>query len=165
MDFYDLVNPSDFGELYRHQLKQTISAYNPTQIVLGEALQNAIDAIVEADGTSHEITINFDLDNRSVKVIDTGIGFPNDPKLLFLGGGTKRHGDIRLFGFVGVGIKVVLFSSQKFSIRGYSNDGAFCYEISDAYQFDKDPSPNLRVPKKFTTDPSPLEKGTEVYYQ
>ena len=112
MEYYDLLNPSDFSELYRHQLKQTISAYNPTQIVLGEALQNAIDAIVEADGTSHEITIDLDLDERTVKVIDTGIGFPNDPKLLFLGGGTKRDGNPRLFGFVGVGIKVVLFSSK-----------------------------------------------------
>lgn len=165
MESYDLLNPSDFSELYRHQLKQTISAYNPTQIVLGEALQNAIDAIVEADSTSHEITINLDLDNRSVKVTDTGIGFPNDPKLLFLGGGTKRHGDPRLFGFVGVGIKVVLFSSKKFSIRGHSSDGAFCYEISDAYQFDKDPPPNLHVPNQFPIDSSALKRGTEVYYQ
>lgn len=165
MEYYNLLNPSNFSELYRHQLKQTISAYNPTQIVLGEALQNAIDAIVEADGTSHKITINLDLDSRSVKVTDTGIGFPNDPKLLFLGGGTKRHGDPRLFGFVGVGIKVVLFSSKKFSIRGHSNNEAFRYEISDAYQFDKDPPPKLHVPNQFLTDSSPLKKGTEVYYQ
>jgi hypothetical protein len=161
----DLLNPSDFSELYRHQLKQTISAYSPTQIVLGEALQNAIDAIVEADGTSHEITIDLDLDKRSVKVTDTGIGFPNNPKLLFLGGGTKRDGNPRLFGFVGVGIKVVLFSSKKFSIRGHSNDGAFCYEISNAYQFEKDPPPNLPAPSQFSNDLSPLKKGTEVYYQ
>ena len=166
MEYYDLLNPSDFSELYRHQLKQTISAYNPTQIVLGEALQNAIDAIVEADGTSHEITIDLDLDERTVKVTDTGIGFPNDPKLLFLGGGTKRHGDPRLFGFVGVGIKVVLFSSKKFSIRGHSNDESFSYEISNAYQFNNDPSLNLRVPSRFLKDDSsPLDKGTEVYYQ
>ena len=165
MEYYDLLNPSDFSELYRHQLKQTISAYNPTQIVLGEALQNAIDAIVEADGTSHEITIDLDLDERTVKVTDTGIGFPNNPKLLFLGGGTKRDGNPRLFGFVGVGIKVVLFSSQKFSIRGCPIDGAFCYEIPDAYQFDKNPSPNLHVPRQFPKDPSPIKKGTEVYYQ
>ena len=171
MEYYDLLNPtgfserSDFSKHYRHQLKQTISAYNPTQIVLGEALQNAIDAIVEADGTSHEIIINLDLDNRSVKVADTGIGFPNDPKLLFLGGGTKRHGNPRLFGFVGVGIKVVLFSSNKFSIRAHSNDGAFRYEISDAYQFDKDPPPILRVPKQLLTDSPSLKRGTEVYYQ
>lgn len=165
MESLDLLNPSDLSEHYRHQLKQTISAYNPTQIVLGEALQNAIDAVVEADGTAHEITIDLDLDQRSVTVTDTGIGFPNNPKLLFLGGGTKRDGNPRLFGFVGVGLKVVLFSSKKFSIRGHSNDGSFRYEIPNAYQFNKDPSPNLHVPSQFPNDPSPLKKGTEVYYQ
>ena len=165
MESLDLLNPSDLREHYRHQLKQTIRAYNSTQIVLGEALQNAIDAVVEADGTSHEIAIDLDLDKRSVKVTDTGIGFPNNPKLLFLGGGTKREGNPRLFGFVGVGIKVVLFSSQKFRIRGHSDNGGFCYEISDAYQFDKDPSPTLHVPSQFPNDSFPLKKGTEVYYQ
>ena len=163
---FDLLNPAtEFRENYLHQLKQTIVAYNPTQIVLGEALQNAIDAIVEADGISHEIIIDLDLDNKSVKVTDTGIGFPNDPKLLFLGGGTKRDGNPRLFGFVGVGIKVVLFSSKKFSIRAHSHDESFHYEISDAYQFDKEPPPNLPAPDQFCKDPSPLKKGTEIYYQ
>ena len=131
MEYLDLLNPSDLREHYRHQLKQTISAYNPTQIVLGEALQNAIDAIVEADGTGHEINIDLDLDQKAVKVTDTGVGFQNDPSLLFLGGGTKRDGNSRLFGFVGVGIKVVLFSSKEFRIRSHSKDGAFSYEISD----------------------------------
>ena len=57
MEDLDLLNPSDLREHYCHQLKQTISAYNPTQIVLGEALQNAIDAIVEADGAAHETIV------------------------------------------------------------------------------------------------------------
>ena len=165
MEYLDLLNPSDLREHYRHQLKQTISAYNPTQIVLGEALQNAIDAIVEADGASHEITIELDLDKKSVTVTDTGIGFQNDPKLLFLGGGTKRHGNPRLFGLVGVGIKVVLFSSKEFCLRARSDSGAFRYEISDAYQFENDPPPQLQVPGQFPNDASPLNQGTELYYR
>ena len=165
MEYLDLLNPSDLRDHYRHQLKQTISAYNPTQIVLGEALQNAIDAIVEADGAIHEINIDLDLDQKAVKVTDTGVGFQNDPRLLFLGGGTKRHGDRRLFGFVGVGIKVVLFSSKEFHLRACSNSGAFSYKISNAYQFEKDPPPPLQVPSQFPADPSPLDNGTELYYQ
>ena len=166
MESLDLLNPSDLSEHYRHQLRQTISAYNPTQIVLGEALQNALDAIVEADdGVSHEININLDLDQRAVTVTDTGIGFPNDPSLLFLGGGTKRSGNPKLFGLVGVGIKVVLFSSKEFRLRANSDQGAFRYEISEAYQFEKDPPPNLQAPSQFPDDPSPLNNGTEVYYR
>ena len=161
-----LGSPSGLHEYYQHQLRQTINAYNSTQIVLGEALQNAIDAIVGADdGISHEININLDLDQKSVTVTDNGIGFPNDPSLLFLGGGTKRPGSRKLFGLVGVGIKVVLFSSKEFRLRSNSDQGAFRYEISDAYQFEKDPPPNLQVPSQFPHDLSPLNNGTEVYYR
>ena len=165
MESLDLLNPSDLSVHYRHLLRQTIRAYNPTQIVLGEALQNAIDAVVEADGAIHEIIIDLDLDQKSVTITDTGVGFPNNPKLLFLGGGTKRHGNPRLFGFVAVGIKVVLFSSKEFRIRAHPADGEFCYQISDAYQFEKAPPPNLQVPSQFPRDSSPLQVGTEVYYQ
>jgi anti-sigma regulatory factor (Ser/Thr protein kinase) len=166
MESLDLLNPSNLSEHYQHQLRQTISAYSPTQIVLGEALQNAIDAIVEADdGVAHKISINLDLDQRTVTVTDTGIGFPNDPSLLYLGGGTKRSGSRKLFGLVGVGIKVVLFSSKEFRIRARSDQGAFRYEISDAYQFEKDPPPNLQAPSQFPDDPSPLNNETEVYYR
>ena len=166
MESIDLLNPSDLREHYRHQLRQTISAYNPTQIVLGEALQNAIDAIVEAnDGGPHEININLDLDQSAVTITDNGGGFPNDPKLLFLGGGTKRSGNPKLFGLVGVGIKVVLFSSKKFRIRANSDQGAFHYEIVDAYKFDNESPPDLEVPSQFETDLSPSSNGTEVHYQ
>ena len=163
----DLLNPSDLSDHYRHLLRQTISAYNPTQIVLGEALQNAIDAIVEIDdGAPHEITINLDLDQSTITITDNGNGFPNDPSLLFLGGGTKRSGNPKLFGLVGVGIKVVLFSSKEFRLRANSDDRAFRYEISDAYKFDTDPTIELKVPEEqFPDDPSPLNHGTEVHYR
>ena len=166
MEYLDLLNPSDLQDHYLHQLKQTIRAYNSTQVVLGEALQNAIDAVVQANGSEHEITIKLNFDQRSVTVTDDGIGFPNDPNLLFLGGGRKRHGDRKLFGFVGVGLKVVVFSSKNFYLRAHSDDGAFHYEIQNAYKFDSDSPPKLQVPKVFIEDSSPLPMyGTEVNYQ
>ena len=166
MEYLDLLNPSDLRDHYRHQLKQTIRAYNPTQVVLGETLQNAIDAVVQANGAEHKITIRLNFDQRSVTVTDDGIGFPNDPSLLFLGGGRKRHGDRKLFGFVGVGLKVVLFSSIKFRLRAHSDDGAFDYEIQNAYKFDNDSPPDLQVPTVFPRDSSPLSgRGTEVNCQ
>ena len=166
MESLDLLNPSDLSEHYRHQLKQTISAYNPTQIVLGEALQNAIDAVVEADGAAHKINIDLDLDQKAVTVTDTGVGFPNDPSLLFLGGGTKRHGKRHLFGLVGVGLKVILFSSKEFRLRACFGNTAFRYEISDAYKFEHESPPPLQAPRQFPDDPSPLDiSATEVHYQ
>ena len=166
MEYLDLLNPSDLREHYRHQLKQTISAYDSTQVVLGETLQNAIDAVVQANGAEHKISIRLNFDQRSITVIDDGIGFPNDPSLLFLGGGRKRHGDRKLFGFVGVGLKVVLFSSKRFRLRAHSDDGAFDYEIQNAYKFDSDSPPDLQVPTVFPRDSSPLStRGTEVNCQ
>ena len=167
MEYLNLLNPSNLYEHYQHQLKQTISAYNPTQIVLGEALQNAIDAIVEVDdGISHEIKINLDFDQRVVTVADNGVGFQNDPSLLFLGGGTKRSGNGKLFDFVGVGLKVVLFSSKEFSLRSRRNDEHLKFEIQDAYLFSRDSPPDLRVPPVFPQDSSPLStQGTEISYQ
>ena len=162
----DLLNPSDLREHYRHQLKQTINAYNSTQIVLGEALQNAIDAIVETDdGDPHEINITLNLDQSAVTVTDDGVGFQNNPGLLFLGGGTKSAGNRKLFGLIGVGIKVVLFSSQEFRLRANSNDGAFRYKLPNAYQFGNNPPPDLKVPSRFCEDPSPLHRGTELHYR
>ena len=122
---YNLLNPHEhLQKNYLHQLKHTIDAYNPTQIVIGETLQNAIDAIVEADNKSlQKIKINLDLDQRAITIIDTGSGFPNDPSLLFLGGGTKDAENPKLFGAVGVGIKVVLFSSEEFRLQANSDNG------------------------------------------
>ena len=166
MESFNLLNPSDLSDHYCHLLRQTISAYNPTQIVLGEALQNAIDAIVETnDGVPHEINIDLDLDQSAITVTDDSKGFQNDPSLLFLGGGTKRSGNPKLFGLVGVGIKVVLFSSQEFRLRANPDEGTFRYEISDAHKFDNDPPPDLEAPERFPDDPSPLDRGTEVYYR
>ena len=166
MEHFDLLKPTHLFDNYRHQLRQTISAYSPTMTVLGEALQNAIDAIVETDdGSSHIIEVELDFDERSVRVTDTGVGFSNNPNLLFLGGGTKRSGDRRLFGFVGVGLKVVLFSSTEFRLRANPDEGAFRYEISDAYRFENEPPPALQMPHRFPQDSSPLVKGTEVYYR
>ena len=73
MEHLDLLNPSDLRDHYQHLLRQTISAYSPTQIALGEVLQNALDAIVEVGNDApHDITINLDLDQSTITITDTG---------------------------------------------------------------------------------------------
>jgi len=161
---YDLLKPPQLPDLYIHQLKQTIQAYSPSQIVVGEALQNSIDAVYQSGGGDHLIRLNIDFDSRTISIEDDGIGFPNDATLLFLGGTRKREAAKKLFGLVGVGIKVVLFKSRFFMLRSRTEEGAFRLEISDAYRFGNG-GHTLQVPTSFPEDSQPLDKsGTQITY-
>src|SRR5262245_28022769 len=122
----DLLNPSseDLRGHYIHQIKHAINAYSATQIVVGEGLQNAIDIIVKSGPAKCAIDVDIDFTERTVRIQDTGAGFPNDPMLLFLGGTYKKEGNKKIFGLVGVGAKVVLFSTEHFQIRSRQANGA-----------------------------------------
>jgi hypothetical protein len=162
----DLLRPPQLPDLYIHQLKQTIQAYSPAQIVIGEALQNAIDAIIESGGGNHLIELEINFDDRTIYVRDDGVGFPNETSLLFLGGSRKRGGGKKLLGMIGVGIKVVLFKSECFIIRSRTDDGAYKLKIDDAYRFSDGVEAKIEAPDSFPVDESPLRSnGTELMYR
>jgi hypothetical protein len=164
MSSLNLLSPNQLQQHYIHQLRQTIDAYDGPHIVLGEALQNALDAVIEAGGGSHTISVHLDFDKRLVSVRDDGVGFPNDPTLLFLGGSGKP-GKAGLYGLVGVGMKVILFSSEFFRIRARTVQGAHAIEVREAYRFTEATPPPLVVPETFPADPDPLPSlGTEITY-
>jgi hypothetical protein len=161
----DLLSPSNMREHYIHQLKQTIHAYSKTQVVLGEVVQNAIDAIVLAGAGEHNVSISIDFDSRTVIIKDDGDGFPNNPSLLFLGGSEKRTADKKLFGLVGVGLKVVLFRTNRFILSSNLGGENFRVELRDAYRFDSGQPLELEIPDTFQPDPNPLsDRGTRVEY-
>lgn len=154
---------------YVHQLRQTINAYLPTYIFVGEALQNALDAIRERGGGPHKIDVTLDFNERQVTVRDTGSGFPDRPGLLFLGGGEKAGKG--LAGMVGVGLKVVLFSSCEFRLQSRNKDGAIRVDLLNAHQFADAAPPTISLPNRehLTPDPdSPFPEGTtgtEISYR
>ncbi|MEU7213143.1 hypothetical protein AB0B06_32640 [Streptomyces sp. NPDC044989] len=165
-DMYDLLSPESLSENYVRQLRQTIDAYLPQYVFIGEVLQNSLDAVREAAKGKHEINIEIDFDEMEVSIRDDALGFPNDPKLLFLGGG-KKDGK-KLAGQVGVGLKVVLFSSERFVIRSRTAEGTFRFAVDNACDFDKssDVRPSFSMPKRFEEDPDPLDSiGTEITYR
>lgn len=163
MTEHNLLSPSHLKDLYAHTIDQTINAYDPQHIVLGEGLQNALDAVREAGGAEHQIDLVLDFRERSVVVADNGIGFPNDPTLLYLGG-TKKLGK-GLYGMIGAGLKVVLFSSDTFGLRASAGSGHFRVDLADAYRFRDEDGPELIVSGSFDPDPVPLAAtGTELSY-
>ena len=92
---------------YVNQLRQTIDAYSPISRVIGEAVQNAIDAVCESPDEKGYIQVELDFETGKVVVSDTGVGFPPDISLLYLEGSRKTGK--KLMGRIGVGIKVTLF--------------------------------------------------------
>lgn len=161
----DLLAPLGAAELLRlnyiHQLRQTINAYLPSYIFVGEALQNALDAVRDGGPGNHRIEVVMDFDARSVSVRDSGPGFPDKPNLLFLGGGEKQGR--RLAGMVGVGLKVVLFSSERFSLRSTNADKSLKVEIEGAHRYGDSPPPTITLPDPthLPVDPAPaITTGT-----
>lgn len=168
----DLLAPlgaeQQLRENYVHQLRQTINAYAPSFIFVGEALQNSLDAVRECNKSSSVISIDLDFDNRQVTVRDSGTGFPDRPALLFLGGGTKTGRG--LAGMVGVGLKVVLFSSSEFTLRAKNSSKTIRVELRDANRYSDSTPPQIELPNadKLPEDEEPLLStgtGTEVSYK
>ncbi|NEP58321.1 MAG: sensor histidine kinase [Symploca sp. SIO2G7] len=159
----DLLAPIDtYKANYAHQLQQTIDAYSIPMIVVGEAIQNAIDAVCEANNTEGIINICIDFDSQEITIQDNGNGFPKNISLLYLGGGTKDNKKLK--GKVGVGIKVTLFCSEYFRVRSNLGNDTWRIEIKDAYKFKS--LPQLKIPKYLPPDPNPIDKlGTQLSYR
>lgn len=159
----DLLYPGDhYMKNYIHQIRRTIETYRPTLIAVGEAIQNAMDAVCDAEVEKGFVDVVIDFDHDTVTLTDNGIGFPRNLSLLYLGGSTKSDKKRDRMGLVGVGIKVTLFSSNMFQIRSLSEEhGAWKVEIPDADQFE-----NVREIKvQIEDDPQPRDTyGTEIQY-
>lgn len=114
---------------YVHQLRQTIETYDVDLQVVLELVQNAIDAVARKDGG--EVWVDIDVPAGRVTVRDNGVGFPPSEELLYLGG-TDKGGDKKQKGKIGVGLKVVLFSSTRFLLESVSPQGRWRVEVVDA---------------------------------
>lgn len=160
----DLLSPAEvFRENYIYQMRQTIDAYSVSMIVMGEALQNAIDAVCDdSQLRKGKILIDIDFDSEKVSIADNGKGFPDNISLLYLGGTDKQSKNTK--GKIGVGIKVSMFSSSYFCIRSRSKSKAWKLEIQEAYKFE---TVNvLRIPDPLPDDVEPLSsKGTQITCQ
>ncbi len=100
----------------RDIVRKTVETYPNSWIVVQEILQNALDAIQKSGRTQGKVKVQIDLDNRIVEVYDNGIGFPFNLQLLGFGTSGKGAEDWSVGGEMGVGLKVVIFSTENFSI-------------------------------------------------
>lgn len=165
MNTIDLLSPHQmYKQNYAYQVRSTVEAYSSAMIVVGEALQNAMDAVCEnkAGLSKGLITAHINFDTNTVEVTDNGVGFPSQTSLLYLGGSDKKGKMLK--GKIGVGIKVAMFCSEYFCIQSNRSDGAWKLEIDNAFDFEN--LERLEIPADFPADPNPLPtKGTSVSYR
>ena len=98
-------------------IRHTIDTYPNDWIVAHEVLQNALDAIYRSGKKEGSIELKMDLDKEEVEVWDNGMGFPFDLNLLGFGGSNKPAEEWKLGGEIGVGLKVVIFSTKNFNLE------------------------------------------------
>jgi len=163
MPIKDLIRDLTSANCLRNIIRASVETYPPDWIVIHEALQNALDAIQRSNKEQGHIEVDMDLDNELVQVRDNGLGFPFKLELLGFGGTDKDPEDLKLGGEIGVGIKVVTLSSERFELESVYNDSGtlkeWKCEISDGIKYLKYTKDRVDVSH---TDPTPSTKA-ETY--
>jgi len=121
-----------------HKSTQT---YHNEWIVFQEALSNSLDAIYKSGRDDGKVEIILDLNQDSVVVKDNGTGLPHDPELLLYGGSDKDEDDPnfkKYGGSQGVGLKVIYFCSEYFSLSSVIKGKKWTAKIENAYNFRND---------------------------
>jgi len=147
----------------KNAIDNLLASYPLAWIVIHETLQNSIDAIQKSGKAEGSISILMDLDKEEIEITDNGRGFPYKFDLLLYGGTDKLkdpQGNL-LGGNIGVGLKVVLFSSKDFKIESINNNQTWKLKVSDAYKYEQldKLTPQIDEPK-----PSIAESGTKITY-
>ncbi len=100
----------------RDIIGKTVETYPADWVAIHETLQNAMDAIQRSRKDSGHISVTMNLDAGEVEISDNGVGFPFNLTLLGFGGTDKSSTDWKFGGEIGVGLKVVIFSSERFQL-------------------------------------------------
>ncbi len=99
----------------RKSIKGIDDSYNNFWDILAELLQNSVDAINKNNNQKGNISININAVTKTIQVVDDGIGInPNDIPILLSPFSTNKENDVNSIGEKGVGLKFVIFQSDKF---------------------------------------------------
>ncbi|MBS1594338.1 MAG: sensor histidine kinase [Bacteroidetes bacterium] len=128
---YDFLNQGI--KQTRKSIRDIDDSYNNDWDILAELCQNSVDAIRKSDIKSGLIKIIIDSQNKSISVIDNGIGIVPDrlPELL-APFSTDKEDDEDSVGEKGVGLTFVIFSCNDFYIKSGNKSGVSEGRIFDA---------------------------------
>ncbi|MEX0810568.1 MAG: hypothetical protein WD048_00040 [Chitinophagales bacterium] len=119
-----------------NRIKRIIEKYSDVWRVFHEPIQNSIDAIQKRnDIREGAIQVTVKLKSNIVTVQDEGSGFPQNFQLL-LPDGTDKIDQSDTMGYQGVGLKSVIYSSNRFHLKSKLSDGSMWdVEISNAAKY------------------------------
>ncbi|MDG6970067.1 MAG: ATP-binding protein [Nitrososphaerota archaeon] len=130
-----LAEPSDIR--LRKEIQNIRDSYSHPWDLLAELLQNSVDAIRRSDsehhGNNHRIQLTVDCKNKTLHVVDDGVGFPlSRLKDLLAPHGTDKADRDNEIGQKGIGLKFAIFSCDDFSLQSMGPDGFVCGSVRNA---------------------------------
>jgi len=142
-------------ERLRKEIQNICDSYSHSWDLLSELTQNAVDAIAlhrkqfGDNVKKHKIDITVNCSDRSVEVLDSGIGFSFDKfSYLLAPHGTDKVPTDPVIGQKGVGLKYTIFISNFYNIATCSPNGLIEGTISNACSWRRGHGARLPV---FTT--------------
>ena len=100
----------------RKSIRGIDDSYNNFWDILAELIQNSVDAINKKEIPDGNIKIVIDSVNKTIRVIDDGIGIEHgDIPILLSPFSTNKENDSSSIGEKGVGLKFVIFQSNEFN--------------------------------------------------
>ena len=107
----------------RKSIRGIDDSYNNFWDILAELIQNSVDAINKKEIPDGNIKIVIDSVNKTIRVIDDGIGIEHgDIPILLSPFSTNKENDSSSIGEKGVGLKFVIFQSDKFIMKTRTKD-------------------------------------------
>lgn len=176
------IRGEDAEAYYRRVVKGILESYNSNYDILAELLQNAVDAIEDAEYSENlappliEVTIN--LIENWISVLDTGVGmtssqltaafapyvsFKNNPEIL-----EKRGTKSPYRGYKGVGLTFLSYGTDKISIHTKQRNGAIYkgkMEYGRAWVFNERPNRALVIEDEETSPLENYNQGTFIKIQ
>lgn len=158
----------------RKEIRNICDSYSHSWDILAELSQNAVDALTlkakqfGAVAGEGKIEITISRGDRSIRIIDSGIGFDPDKVIDFVAPHEtdKDEADASVIGQKGVGLTYVIFSSNLFELKSKSTKGFFYGRITNALSWKNGQTnelPTLEIMQRDGAANPPDESFTEIF--
>ena len=148
----------------RKSIRGIDDSYNNFWDILAELIQNSVDAINKKEIPKGKITITIDALKNTIRVVDDGIGIEHsDIPILLSPFSTNKENDSSSIGEKGVGLKFVIFQSNKFIMKTRIKDNPLgSIAVIDNAKIWKKSTTEEDLPLELDVD-NDIDFGTDIF--